>query len=196
MDNISVTLPPPRQPDHILTELLVLQAQSGNQEALTQLIHIWTPKLTLRAAKLSQCTDATSEIVQESWIGIARGLRSLKDPARFGPWTMRIVHHKAADWIKAQTKQRALNAQLQNSSALQSQPDQPDQDQAHQIRTAIGHLNPKLRELVYLFYMDNLTLEQIALTLNIPLGTAKTRLKRARNQLKPILEQLLERSTP
>jgi len=86
-----------------------------------------------------------------------------------------------------------MRSQLRDSTSPQSPDPAPDDDQA--IRDAIGHLDPLLREVVYLFYMDNCSLEQIAGVLSIPVGTAKTRLKRARTKLKPILEQLLERNT-
>lgn len=174
-----------RQPGDILSELLVLQAQSGNHQALVQLVDIWTPKLQSRALRLTRNHEATQEIIQETWIGIAKGLRSLKDPARFGAWSARIVHHKAADWIKAQAKQRSIETNTTDSSTLPA--DQPAKDQSDDIRIAIGHLDPKLREVVYLFYMDSCSLEQVALVLDIPFGTAKTRLKRARAQLKDLL---------
>lgn len=174
-----------RQPIDILSELLVLQTQSGSRDALAQLVDLWTTKLHSRALQLTQDQEASQEIIQDTWIDIARGLRSLKDPTRFGAWSARIVHHKAADWIKAQSKRRAIESNTTDSSALPSH--QPAHDQSDDIRIAIGHLDPKLREIVYLFYMDSCTLEQVALVLNIPLGTAKTRLKRARSQLKDVL---------
>lgn len=181
-----------RTPNTILSELLVLQAQGGSDEALTELVEIWTPRLRSRAIRLTRDGDGSSEVLQETWIGIARGLRSLRDPAMFGAWAMRIVHHKASDWIKVRTKQRALEENLRDNAA-QSEPT-TEEDHSHVIREAIGHLDRKLRDVVYLFYMDNCSIEQIATVLDIPVGTAKTRLMRARNQLKPILEKKLERT--
>ena len=176
----------------ILSEYLVLDAQSGSKDALSQLVEMWNPRLTHRAYRLTGDHDGTREVLQESWIGIAKGLRSLRDPSHFGGWAYRIVQYKAADWIKQRTKDRLLNARLQESPPV---PSEPADDHSQAIRAAIGHLDPKLREVVYLFYMDNYTIDQIAVVLNIPPGTAKTRLVRARSRLKPILERTLERST-
>jgi len=176
----------------ILSEYLVLDAQSGSKDALSQLVEMWTPRLTHRAYRLTGDHDGTREVLQESWIGIAKGLRSLRDPSHFGGWAYRIVQFKAADWIKQRTKDRSLTSRLHENP--QNTPE-PTPDNAHVIRTAIGHLDPRLREVVYLFYMDNCTIDQIAVVLRIPPGTAKTRLVRARSQLKPILERTLERST-
>lgn len=172
----------------ILSEYLVLDAQSGSNDALSQLVEMWTPRLTNRAYRLTGDHEGTRDVMQESWIGIAKGLRSLRDPSHFGGWSHRIVQHKAADWIKQQSKDRSLNTRLQETA-----PNAPEttNDHAQAIRIAIGHLDPKLREIVYLFYMDNCTLEQIAIVLNIPPGTAKTRLSKART----LLKHQLERST-
>ena len=177
----------------IFSEYLVLDAQSGSKEALAQLVEMWTPRLTHRAYRLTGDSDGTREVLQESWIGIAKGLRSLRDPSHFGGWAFRIVQHKSADWIKQQTKDRSLHSRLEKTSEQHTP--EPADDHAQEIRIAIGHLDPKLREVVYLFYMDQFTLKQIAFALRIPLGTAKTRLMMARSQLKPILEHTLERST-
>lgn len=182
----------------ILSELLVLQAQSGSREAIAQLAELWTPRLRSRAYRLTQDREATREILQESWVAIARGLRSLREPARFGPWAYRIVHNKAADWIKARSLNRSTHQQhseeTPNPTAHPSVSEgsvsagSVSEDSALQIRVAVSTLDPKLREVVYLFYMDQCTLHQIAIVLKIPIGTVKTRLTRARKQLKSQLK--------
>jgi RNA polymerase sigma factor (sigma-70 family) len=177
----------------ILSEYLVLDAQSGSRDALSQLVKLWNPKLTRRAYRLTGDHEGTHEVIQETWVGIAKGLRSLRDPSRFGGWAYRIVQHKSADWIQQRSRDRTLNSDLRNTAA--SRAPEPADDHAHTIRAAIAHLDPKLREVVYLFYMDNCTIDQIAIVLSIPPGTAKTRLSAARSQLKAILQRTLERST-
>jgi RNA polymerase sigma factor (sigma-70 family) len=181
-----------REPIDILSELLVLNAQSGDEGSLAELVDLWTPRLNARARRLTRDDEASLEVLQESWIGIAKGLRRLRDPSRFGHWAMRIVSHKSADWIKARSKLRALETRLPDDATHA----EPDEDHTHHIRMAIGHLDRNLRDVVYLFYMDNCTLEQVSVVLDIPIGTAKSRLARARDQLKAILEKSLERSTP
>ncbi|MFK7758827.1 MAG: RNA polymerase sigma factor [Phycisphaerales bacterium] len=171
----------------ILSELYVLDAQSGNRQALTQLVEIWTPPLKSRAFQLTRNQDAASEVLQESWIAIAKGLRSLRDPSRFGPWALRIVHNKAADWVNEQSRIRAQQTNLRTNHEAHADNEHPER--SNQIRTAISTLDPKLREVVFLFYMDHCTIEQLAQVLNIPVGTAKTRLRKARSLLKPLLER-------
>ena len=98
------------------------------------------------------------------------------------------MQHKAADWIQQRIRDRDLNTNLHTTAGSQSDCDPPE-NHAEVIRAAIAQLDPKLREVVCLFYMDQCTIEQIAIVLNIPLGTAKTRLSRARDLLKSKLER-------
>ncbi len=171
----------------ILTELLVLQAQSGSEQAMGQLVELWTPPLARRAFRLTQDHEGTSEVMQESWVGIARGIGRLRDPARFGAWSFRIVHNRAADWIRARDANRR-NTAGPNPALAHLPAADPEQDpSSEQIRVAVSRLDPKLREVVYLFYMDQCTIEQIAIVLGIPSGTVKTRLTRARSELKQYL---------
>lgn len=155
---------------------------------MSQLVTLWTPPLTRRAYRLTRDHDGTNEVIQESWIGIAKGLRSLRDPSRFGAWSFRIVHHKASDWIRERSSIRKMNSTLREGTRSAADPETDHYD-AIDLRIAVSMLDPKLREVVYLFYMDHCTIQQIAAVLNIPVGTAKTRLARAKALLKPMLER-------
>lgn len=185
-ETLSVTMS--HDPLAILTEYLVLDAQNGNRESMTNLVEMWTPRMSRRAYRLTGDREGSREVLQESWIAAAKGLRSLRDPSRFGGWVYRIVQNKAADWIQQRSRDRSLNRSLKNQSSSESD-DGPCEDHSQTIRIAIGHLDPKLREVVYLFYMDQCTVNQIAAVLRIPIGTVKTRLSAARLQLKSQLER-------
>ena len=179
-----------RSQSAILSELLVLQAQSGSDEALTQLVELWNPRLRSRAYQLTLDREGTNEVLQDTWIGIAHGLRSLRNPERFGPWAYRIVHYKSSDWIQNRVRDRSVSrVPLSHCSDTD---DYSASDSAHTIRQAVSGLEPKLREVVYLFYMDHCTIEQIAIVLGIPIGTAKTRLACARTLLKTQLERSIQ----
>ncbi|MCR9077276.1 MAG: RNA polymerase sigma factor [bacterium] len=165
-------------------ELLVLEAQSGNPEALAQLAHRYNPTLTRRAAALTQSPEAAADIAQDTWVAIARSIRKLRDPARFHAWATSILTNTARDWIKAQIQQRehaANHRPAPNASA-------PESTGADELRQAILTLEPKLRDIVILIYMDRCTTQQAAAALAIPTGTAKSRLRKARDILRTTIE--------
>ncbi len=176
-----------RTKSQILSEFLVLQAQAGDTDALGQLVNIWSGRMLARAIHLIGDREAAQDAAQEAWIGIARSIRSLRDPALFGPWAMRIIQYKCADAIRAMIRDRKLKRSYAHESQILNEHAEPA-DPAP-VRTAILLLAPKYRDVVILYYMDGCSTETIAILLDIPVSTVKTRLRRARAQLKPIIER-------
>jgi RNA polymerase sigma-70 factor (ECF subfamily) len=178
-----------KQSKAIEIELLVLEAQAGNPKALPLIADRYHTTLTRRAAFLTNNPEAAHDIAQDTWLAIAKDIHSLRDPTRFHAWARSILANKARDWIKDQSKRRPHpndkpeNNPIHQSSAQTKTPNTPDH-----IRTAIVTLDPKLRDIVILIYMDRCTIHQAAAALAIPVGTAKSRLRKARAILRAQLE--------
>lgn len=165
-------------------ELLVLEAQSGNPKALPLLAQRYHAALTRRAILLTNNQDAAADIAQDTWVAIAKNIRSLRDPARFHAWASSILANTARDWIKQQAKRRPHSA----PAPEQSNTDSSTSNDSQATRDAVMNLDPKLRDIVILIYMDRCTIEQAAAALAIPIGTAKSRLRKARETLSTIIE--------
>lgn len=182
-------MPTPSRAQAIQIELLVLEAQSGDARAMTRLYERYQGVLTRRAIVLTNNTDAAADITQDTWVAIARSIRKLRDPARFQAWAFSILSNTARDWIKAQIKQRQAHANQPRPSERQAPaPSDPSPTDPGAVRLAIMALPPKLRDVVILIYMDRCTIEQAAAALAIPTGTAKSRLRKARDQLRATIE--------
>ena len=171
-------------PTTIEIELLVLDAQAGDPTALTTLAHRYNTALTSRALALTNNPDAAADITQDTWLAIARSIRTLRDPARFHAWAASILANHARDWIKSQIKQR----QKQTNSHQHHNHHDANQADPQDVRLAILNLEPKLRDIIILTYMDRCTIEQAAAALAIPTGTAKSRLRKAREILRNTIE--------
>ena len=74
-----------------MIELLVLNSQRGDTKAINLLIKKWHPKLVHQAFRLTGDRDAALDVAQESWQGIIKGLKKLRDPAVFPAWSYQIV---------------------------------------------------------------------------------------------------------
>ena len=85
-----------RTPEQLRQDLLVLQAQRGDPDALEQLVRLWQTRLWSVAMAKSDDHDAAWEISQEAWLEILRGLRGLREAEAFGRWATRIVSNVAA----------------------------------------------------------------------------------------------------
>jgi RNA polymerase sigma factor (sigma-70 family) len=86
--------------DDVLDEYLVVQSQLGDAVAFRRLVRRWQGRVLRRAEYLVRDRDAAQDVAQESWMAVIRGLRSLRDPARFPAWTLQIVAHKSRDWVR------------------------------------------------------------------------------------------------
>ncbi len=175
----------PRDQDQIFEELLVVFAQGGDTEALEELVRRWAPRLSRHAAYLSS-PSAAPDIVQDSLLAIARGIRSLDDPARFPAWAQRIVSNKCADWVRRQRRERS-NCDARPVEELGA-PHAGEDERTLEVRAALRRLPPERRAILALRYSDSMTDGAISEALGIPVGTVKSRLHAAREELRRTLE--------
>lgn len=179
--------------EDIQDELLVLQCQHGDAEALKTLIARWHPRLGRMAWRLTAEREAARDIVQEAWLAIVRGLRRLDDPARFRSWAYRIVRNKCADWTRRRVVQRNAAQEMQdaaiNAGAESATETDPAGDVAR-LRNALAELPNEQRAILSLHYLDGMSIAEIAAALDVPKGTVKSRLYHARNRLKQTLERI------
>jgi RNA polymerase sigma-70 factor (ECF subfamily) len=178
-----------RSAEDIQNELLVMQCQDGDGDSLLALVNRWQPRLLRHAIRLTREHEAALDIVQEAWVAIVRGIRRLDDPACFAPWVYRIVTNKCADWTRQRQRQRTCFTSLAVEPATKEASAEDMQDEAAVIRRAIGQLPREQQAILSLFYVEELSLRSIAEALSLPIGTVKSRLHYARNNLKEVIER-------
>ena len=181
-----------REFQDVLDEFLVLRCQDGETEALEELVRRWQKQLLGHAWRLTGDGNAARDIVQESWLAIAGGIRRLKDPALFNRWAYRIVSHKSADWVRRRQRDRRLAVSVARSldgeTQAEPEPAATDDDIAA-LRRAIRRLSPDHKVILSLYYFDEKGIPAIAEILSIPAGTVKSRLYHARQHLRRRLER-------
>lgn len=173
----------------VAEELLVLRTKAGDEDSLRLLVHRWTPRLVRHSARLVRDVHLARDAVQEAWVAIAAGVRRLEDPSLFGPWAYRIVHHKSVDLIRRE-RRHAEAIERASASRAHAAHDEPASDTgaAEPLRRALRDMDPERRALLSLFYIDELTVGQLAVVLDVPSGTVKSRLFAARKELRQRLE--------
>ncbi len=181
-----------RTHEDIQDELLVIQCRDGDDEALRALIARWQPRLGRFAWRLTGEREAASDVVQDSWLAIVRGIRRLDDPARFRAWAYRIVSNKCADWIRRRVAQRSATEGVSTeaaSSVTESADAGESSDDIARLREALRTLPNEQRAILSLHYLDGMGLAEIAEVIGVPIGTVKSRLYHARNRLKETLDR-------
>lgn len=163
-------------------QLLVMDAQDGNAEAMEKIVRRWQERLWKYAYRLTSDHQAAWDVTQQSWIGIIKGLRKLHDPANFKPWAYRITTNKAVNWIKKKSKE--TNLSIDN---IQEREQKVQKDIG--IKELLEKLDIKKRAVLEMYYFGQLTVSEISTALRIPKGTVKSRLANARNELKELYEK-------
>jgi RNA polymerase sigma-70 factor (ECF subfamily) len=153
--------------------LLVLLAQTGDRTALEQLLRDAYAPLRRYVTRLVGDAFA-DDILQETSLQIFRKLPFLREPAVFRPWTFRIASRIAFSHLKHARRWQPLDdAPPEHLTTLNPcLGELPDQA----FLTLLDHVSPASRAVLLLRYQHDLTLEESATILEIPIGTAKSRL--------------------
>ena len=176
-----------RDRERILDAYLVASARLGDRNALGILVRRWNRKLVAHAWRLLRDTEGAKDAVQESWVEILRGLSRLREDAAFAPWAFRIVSRPCARQIGRMRGQRRLAEEM---AAIPADGDsaEPSPLDIASMRRAIRALPPEQEAAIALFYLEDMKVAEVAVALDVPAGTVKTRLMHARRKLRAALE--------
>jgi RNA polymerase sigma-70 factor (ECF subfamily) len=176
---------------------LVVASQHGNQDAFAQLVQRHQRRVFNLVFRMLQQYEEASEVTQETFLAAWQGLPSFRGDARFSTWLYRIAYNCSLKQLEQRKRDRALRVMMEAEQAVSEAHQREPIDaglEAH-ARQAIIHeqisaLPPKYRVVLILRHLQDMTYEEMAEILTIPIGTIKTHLFRARNLLKERLETL------
>ncbi len=176
---------------------LIKMCKRGSRHAFNMLFEKYqTQVVNIAYGMLSDKEDAY-DAAQEVFIKVYRNMDSFKEQSSFTTWLYRITANVCADILRK--RQKHLNV----TSLSQSEEDNRELDirdetltpeesyelteRQSAVRNAIASLKEEYRTVITLCDIEGMSYEDIALVLNIPPGTVKSRISRARNSLKKIL---------
>lgn len=177
--------------DQIITEWLVINCQAGDEKSLEQLYKRWNPKMLARVYHTTKDPEASKDIVQEAWILIVKKIKTLKDPAAFSAWSLRIATRMGIDWIRSKQADRKRAEIRKNVQVELSEDTSSNTAKIESLKRTIEALPEEQRMVIQLFYQESLSIVTISGILGVPAGTIKSRLFRAREFLKQRLEHKL-----
>lgn len=173
-----------RDSGRVFDELLVLHAQGGDRRAMERLAMRWQPRLLRSARRFTGDDELAREAVQECWLGIARGIGRLRDPAKFPGWAFMILRRRCAERVNARAAHRPRSEALDDANEPSAQARGED---SMAIAQAFARLPEEQRVAATLFFVEQLKLDEIAEATGAPLGTVKSRIFAARKSLKEAL---------
>jgi RNA polymerase sigma-70 factor (ECF subfamily) len=188
--------PVPSDKDLIYQELLVLRCHRGDRAALEELVVTWEHRLFYFLRRLGSEEPDAWDLLQETWLRVLRGIGSLKEPSNLAPWLYRIARNAAINHGQARALRRERREELPPPAETQEDPGPRNLDDAEQVHHGLLQLALPQREVLSLYFLESMTVEQIAQVLEVPPGTVKSRLYHAKRGLRAVLAKEDERDVP
>jgi len=178
---------------------LIEDALDQKPDAFESLVRVYERKAYLHAYRLCGHPDDAMEITQEIFLKLYRSLSQFRKESSFNTWFYRLATNVAYDFLRKRyrdDKNRSFSWDDDQTEHTDTQPVDPTpwpeeiaekEDLKQIMQKALWQLRPDHREVLYLYDFENRSYEEIATLLDCQLGTVKSRLHRARNELKKII---------
>ncbi len=184
-------------------QLLVAASKNGDQEAFAQLVQRYQRIVFNLVYRILQQYEEATEITQETFLAAWQGLPSFRGDARFPTWLYRIAYNCSLKQLELRKRDRALQIALEAEKTLEQENEQERENaelDAHDrqmlVQEHLSHLPSKYRIVLVLRHLQDMTYEEMAEILMMPIGTIKTHLFRARNLLKERIQSIYRDSDP
>lgn len=189
-------------------QILIERCKLGDQAAFASLVELHQDYVYNLAYRILQSHEEADDATQEAFVKIWQALPTFRGDAKFSTWTYRIVHNLCLNRLRSaksgpQTVSVEFNWNDEGNDGeremLANLPGDPVEDPANRFDSAeqrkliwreVDALPAKYREIITLYYGQELSYEEIAAMLEVPVGTVKTHLFRAKALLRGKLNDL------
>ena len=201
-------MPPP--PSHLdLANLpdadVVRLAQEGRETAFRELVRRYERPVFSLVFRMVRDRETAEDLAQDAFIKVLNHIDKYSPEFKFSSWLFKIANNVAIDWMRrkrldtvsmdgsphattaAEVEATTFDLAAQQESALD---EMEARELGTEIERAIAHLRPEYRACIMLRHVEGRSYEEIATTLDLPLGTVKTYIHRARHELRRTLEHL------
>ena len=179
-------------------ETLVKQCQRGDSEAMSHLIVKYQDRIYNAILKICNNSDDAAELTQDTFVKVMENIVSFRHKSSFYTWLFRVAVNEAINFCRRRFKvaTQSLDSGVCSSAAADMSDNDPVRLAQHKevialLTEAIGRLDEDHRVVLVLRDIEQMSYNQIAETLELELGTVKSRLSRARAMLREILETVL-----
>lgn len=174
-------------PEGAVDRRLVEQAQRGDEDAFEALVLATGDRCVGIAYRILRDVDLAEDAVQSAYVSAWRDLKSLREPDRFEPWLHRTLTRACYEEAR-KSRRFAANIRALPVESSYSSDDVLLVVDRDQLDRGIRRLSVEQRAVLVFHHYLGLTLPEIADRLDIPLGTAKSRLHHATNAMRAALD--------
>ena len=181
-------------------ELLIRRAQRGDADAFEQLLLEHQKNVYNLCYRMAGDPDDAMDLSQETFLRAWRCLDQYQFASAFSTWLYRLCSNICIDFLRKRRRQQTVPLTFEDADGEEQTYAVPDAQPLPEeqvelkltretLQAAMAQLLPEHRAVLQLRVVNEMSYEQIAEVLDIQIGTVKSRLSRARNQLKKILER-------
>lgn len=174
---------------------LIVRVQAGDQRAFDALTLVDYPRLFRVALGTLRDRSHAEDATQQAYLDIWRNIRRLRDPAKFEAWSYRLLVHacyaeakRTPKWLPETALPRTHEPRTADTFGAILDRDELDQ--------GFRQLSVDHRVVIVLHYLLDMTLEQVAETLDVPKGTVHSRLSRALDSMRAAMGPDFSTDTP
>ena len=188
---------------------IVELALQGRESAYRELLRRYERPVLSLIFRIVRDRELAEDLAQDTFVKVLNALDRYKPEFKFSSWIFKIAHNTALDALRRkEVPTLSLDgapdavsdaAQAATRPVVVSEEQSPvdftaGRELGVHIERAIGQLRPEYRTAVTLYHIEGFAYEEIAETMDLPLGTVKTFINRARNELREHLEHVKEGS--
>jgi RNA polymerase sigma-70 factor, ECF subfamily len=174
---------------------LIAKAISGREDGFEELVRRYQRPITNYVFRMLNDYDASLDVTQEVFIKVYNSLSRYSSEYKFSTWLYRIAHNAAIDYIRRRSpNEQSIETENKDGAyqlQIESPNPTPEQERERsewrtEIEAVVKCLPAVYRELILLRHSQDLSYDEIAEITNLPLGTVKNRLFRAREMMREI----------
>jgi RNA polymerase sigma-70 factor (ECF subfamily) len=186
---------------------VVALAQQGREHAFRELIRRYERPVFSLIFRMVRDRETAEDLAQEAFIKVLNHIDRYRPEFKLSSWLFKIANNVAIDYLRkrqlptvsidgspmaasaAEVQATSFDVAARAESALE---EMESRELGSAIEKAIAKLRPEYRSCIMLRHVEGRSYEEIAATLDLPLGTVKTYIHRARHELREALEHLRE----
>lgn len=178
-------------PKRIIDIALINSILCGNTKAFHYIVDEWRDVLYYHILRIVNNKETAEDLTNEVFEKVYNSLSLYKEKYKFSTWMYKIATNTAIDYLRRQKLKPDIQHQLEDVHHL-SDNSNPESDIIKSqnyatLQDAISQLKPKYRNIIRMRYFKEMKYEDIANSLQIPIGTVKATLNRAKSKLAQII---------
>jgi RNA polymerase sigma-70 factor (ECF subfamily) len=185
--------------EHTEEKILIGKAKRGDTNAFESLVRQYQKPIYYLCYRMTGAHQAADDLSQDVFIRAYFALSRFKEEMIFFSWIRKIAVNRSINYLKVWKREKSMGG---NEMRVSQNPDASPQEMPEEtyqrkqmekkFKQALQELSAEQRAIFILKVYENLSYEQIALTLDIPQGTVMSRLSRARKKLKKAMAEYLQ----